>query len=499
MRSEPVVKQQPTDPNDELLRQESLFGRLPLLPSEREYGTLGAHNTCFAYAVATWCFLTGSYVAQLVGAVQGVVCLIAGSLIGIFLTTMPVSLGCQRYGLEQIDFCKPAFGQRGSRLILLFFLINMLGWNGLILTLFGNGIRNIIHALGYTPPSWIVGAGVALGLGVSYAIVTRGVHWLNISNSVITPGLGALIVFMIYMLISEHGWPEIAAAKPLNPFPNPFVNYMIAIEIGIAGGVGWWGGLGFLARNTRTPRNAVYPVILQMGFSQAIVCSVALFSALVMQSDDPTEWMVPLGGPVMGVLALCFVALANVTSSSVSMFASGLALRHIERFRLLPWSYLMLLTILPCLPFIVWPQELYDLGDAFLTYNGTLFAPVAGILFADYFLLRGQTLNLWAIFSDDAGAEYHYWRGYNWVALGCVALGQIVYLTLYNPLTAETTEMFRFLPASVASFVIPAVAYGTASYFLRPRPEPSISAQPTDSMSDAEALARRPKLATPNI
>jgi NCS1 family nucleobase:cation symporter-1 len=490
---------QASDRNSELIRQESLFGRLPLLPGEREYGTLGAHNTCFAYAVATWCFLTGSYVAHLVGAIQGVACLIAGSMIGIFLTTMPVSLGCQRYGLEQIDFCKPAFGQRGSRVILVFFLINMLGWNGLILTLFGNGIRNITQALGYTPPSWVVGAGVALGLGISYAIVTRGVHWLNISNSGITPGLSVLIVFMIYMLLSEHGWQEIAAAEPLDPFPSPFVNYMIAVEIGIAGGVGWWGGLGFLARNTRRRRNAVYPVILQMGFSQAIVCSVALFSALVVGSDDPTEWMVPLGGPVMGVLALCFVALANVTSSSVSMFASGLALRHIKRFRLLPWSHLMMLTILPCLPFVVWPQELYDLGDAFLTYNGTLFAPVTGILFADYFLLRGETLNLWAVFSDDAKAEYHYSGGYNLVALACVVLGQVVYLTLYNPLTSQTTEMFRFLPASVASFAVPACAYGITAYLLRRRRRYGDRSQPNDSTADAQASAHRRSVAAPNI
>jgi NCS1 family nucleobase:cation symporter-1 len=491
------VKQPPADSSNELIRQESLFGRLPLLPSEREYGTFGAHNTCFAYAVATWCFLTGSYVADLVGAVQGVVCLIAGSLIGIFLTSMSITLGCQRYGLEQIDFCKPAFGQRGSRVILLFFLINMLGWNGLILTLFGNGIRNIIQAFGYTPASWVVGAGVALGLGLSYAIVTRGVHWLNVSNSIITPGLSVLIAFMIYMLISKHGWQEIAAAKPLDPFPNPFVNYMIAVEIGIAGGVGWWGGLGFLARNTRSRRNAVYPVILQMGFSQAIVCSVALFSALVLGSDDPTDWMVPLGGPIMGILALCFVALANVTSSSVSMFASGLALRHIKGFRLLPWSHLMLLTILPCLPFVVWPQELYSLGDAFLTYNGTLFAPVAGILFADYFLLRGQTLNLRAIFSDDANAEYHYRRGYNWVALGCVVLGQIVYLALYNPLTAETTEMFRFLPASVAGFTVPAFAYGVTTALLRRRSNGA--PRPTGSAADPQVLESHRKVADPNI
>jgi len=84
----------------ELIRQESIFGRLPLLPGEREYGTRGAHSTCIAYAVATWCFLTGGYVALYVGAIQGAIALVAGSLIGCYLTTMAPALACQRYGLE---------------------------------------------------------------------------------------------------------------------------------------------------------------------------------------------------------------------------------------------------------------------------------------------------------------------------------------------------------------------------------------------------------------
>ena len=128
--------------------EDRAFGRMPLLLGEREYGTSGAHTTCFAYAVATWCFLTGGFVADIVGAVEGTVCLIAGNMIGVFLATMALSLGSQRYGIEQIDFCKPAFGQRGSRIILVFYLINMIGWSGLILVMFGNGIRNIVGALG---------------------------------------------------------------------------------------------------------------------------------------------------------------------------------------------------------------------------------------------------------------------------------------------------------------------------------------------------------------
>jgi NCS1 family nucleobase:cation symporter-1 len=436
---------------------ESVFGRMPVLLGEHEYGTAGAHATCFAYAVATWCFLTGSYVADLVGAIPGLVCLVAGNLIGVFITTMPLSLGCQRYGLEQMDFCKPAFGQRGAQILLVFYLINMLGWSGLILVMFGNGIRNIVETLGYQPPSWTVGAGVALGLWLSYLIVTRGVHLLNVANSIITPGLGILVAYMFYMLLTEHGWEAIASAPALDPGPKPMVNYLIAVELGIASGISWWGGIGFLARNTRTRRNAVYPEILQLGFATGVVCAVALFSALVVQSDDPTDWMVPIGGVYMGVLALAFVAFANVSSTAVSIFASGLALRHIPALRRRPWWQLMLLTILPCVPFVFWPQQLFDLGDAFLAYNGTMYAPIVGIVFVDFFFLRGQRISIWSIFDDAPGGEYHYTRGFHWTALGCVLLGQVAYLMLYNPLTGATAD--PFVPPSLVACLLPASVY----------------------------------------
>jgi NCS1 family nucleobase:cation symporter-1 len=446
--------------------QESVFGRMPVLLSEREYGFGGAHATNFAYAVATWCFLTGGYAAELVGAVQGIVCLVAGNLIGAFLTTMSLSLGCQRYGVEQMDFCKPAFGQRGTKVVLVFYLINMLGWSGLILVMFGNGIRNIAEALGYEPGGWIVGAGVALGLWLSYLVVTRGVHLLNVSNSIITPGLLLVVVFMFTMLLSKYGWDAIVAAEPLDPHPKPLVNYLIALELGVASGFSWWGGIGFLARNTRTRRNAIYPEVFHLGFSFGAVCSVALFSALLVQSDDPTEWMVPLGGVVMGVLALLFVALANVTSTAVSIYASGLALRHVPRLRGISWRSLMLVTILPCVPFVFWPHELYDLGDAFLAYNGTMYAPISGSVLVDFVWLRRQKLSLWDLFDDDPAGAYHYQRGFHWLGLGSLLLGQAVYLALYDPISGEVHDLVRFLPASLAAFLVPAVVYGVGARLL---------------------------------
>ncbi|MFB3118325.1 MAG: cytosine permease [Myxococcota bacterium] len=473
--------------------EDSTFGRLPLLIKEREYGTASAHTTCFAYAIATWCFLTGGFVAELVGAVQGIVCLIAGNLIGIFITTMALGLGCQRYGIEQMDCCKPAFGLRGVKIPLLFYLINMLGWSGLLLVMFGNGIRNIAEALGYQPGNWIVGAGVALGLWLSYLIVTRGVHLLSRLNSIIAPGVGILVVFMFYTLIHDYGWDVIAAAPPLNPGPKPLTNYVIAIELGIASGVSWWGGVGFLARNTRSQRNAIYPEIIQLGFAGSVACCIGLFSALVVQSNDPTEWMIPLGGVVMGIFALAFVALANVTSTAVSIFASGLAMRHIKRFRATPWWQLMLLLMIPCVPFVFWPNELFSLGDAFLAYNGTMYAPISGIVFADYFFLRKQKLNLRALFEDDPSGEYYFHRGCNWVALGSLLLGQILYVFLYNPISGETHPLSNYAPASVWATVVPALVYWAGMRLLALRE----SASPRGSTA-AEGRGGR-QLISPNI
>jgi NCS1 family nucleobase:cation symporter-1 len=448
-----------TGPGTESATTLSVYGRVPLLPREREYATWSAHGTCFAYAIATWCFLTGGFAAQLVGAVQGFVCLVAGNIIGVFLIGLPLSMGCQRYGMEQIDACKPSFGQNGARVVLIFYLLNMLGWSGLILVMFGNGIQNIVEALGYHPGEWLVGAGVALGIWLSYVITTRGIHLLSMFNAVITPALILIIVFMFYMLMTGYGWDAIVAAQPIDPYPDPVINYAITVELGIASGMSWWGGIGFLARNTRTRRNAIYPEVLQLGAAGGVVCSIALFSGLVIGSDDPTQWMIPLGGIVVGILALGFVALANISSTVVSVYASGLALRHLPGLRHRAWWQVIVITMIPLAFFIFWPRELYDMGDAFLAYNGTMHAPVGGILFVDYFLIRHQRINLRAVYESAASGEYYYWKGFNVLALGGIVVGQATYFLLYNPFTDAAHWLFTFLPASIAAFIVPALIY----------------------------------------
>jgi NCS1 family nucleobase:cation symporter-1 len=173
---------------------------------------------------------------------------------------------------------------------------------------------------------------------------------------------------------------------------------------------------------------------------------------------------------------------------AVSVYASGLAMRHVPAFRALPWRRLVALVMLPCVPFAFWPTQLYDLGDVFLAYNGTMYAPISGILFADYFLLKRQRLCLWSIFDDRPSGAYHYSRGFHWRALGCLVLGQVVYLSLYNPMSGATHALFEILPASLAACVLPALVYAIAARVGTASPEP---------VPGQDAAARR--IVAPNI
>ena len=313
-------------------------------------------------------------------------------------------------------------------------------------------------------------------------------------SQIILQGLCLQIDRKLVARVGSDTWEKIAAAPPLDPGPDPLKNYLICVELGIAGGISWFGGVGFLARNTKKRRNAIYPELIQLGFMMGVVCCIGLFSALVIQSEDPTEWMIPLGGVYLGVLALVFIALANITSTAVSLFASGLAIRHVHQFRKTAWWKLMVILIIPCVPFVLWPQELYSMGDAFLAFNGTMYGPICGILFADYIFLRRQKYNLWAIFEDHPSGSYYYTRGINWIAIGSLLLGQAVYIILYNPGSGETHDLFFYINPSIAAVVVPAIVYTVGMKLLG-----SLEKSMATTEQQRHGQANGQKIVVPNI
>jgi NCS1 family nucleobase:cation symporter-1 len=382
------------------------------------------------------------------------------------ISTAGAALASNRYGLEQIDYTKSLFGQRGAKLILIFYVINQIGWTGYILVMFGHGVNNVVAALGEGGAGASAGLGengvrvaVFLGLVTAYAIVVRGVHLLNVFNAVITPLLLLLIGFLFWALFHHQGWSAIAAAPPLDPPENPRLAYVMAFEFGLGAGFSWWPGIGFLARNTDSPRNSLYPAVLTFGLAMGIVCCVGLFAGLVYGKDDPTTWMIDVGGKWFGIASLALVAVANVAVSASMIYVGALGLRHVRRFSTMAWWKLVALTLVPALGFVVIPELLYEEGSKFLTYNATMFAPIAGVVLVDYLVLRRQRLNLSQIFEDHPEGHFHYVGGFNLAALGSMLVGQGLYLFLLDPVDWTARGPVHLITASGPAVIVPAVLY----------------------------------------
>ena len=455
------------------LREEALFGRLPLLRAEREYSTKGILATGFTYAVAAWCFLIGGYAANVVGAVQGIVALVAGCVVGVTLSAAGPALACNRYGLEQIDFTKSCFGQKGAKLILIFYIINQVGWTGMILVMFGRGLANVAGAIGFNGAlagapaaiqpgpanEWLVRIAVAAGIAVAYLIVIRGVHILNLFNAIVTPGLIVVTGLLFYVIFRDSGWAAVVHRPPLEPASDPRLGYVIAVEYGLGAGFSWWPGIGFLTRNTDTQRNSLYPQILTMGLGMGLVCCTGLLAGLLYRSYDPTIWMIKVGGPILGALALALVAIANVSASALMMYTAALACRHVGFLRQLPWRTLTACTFVPVLVYAIVPDLLYARGAAFLAYNATMFAPISGVVVVDYLVLRRGRLNVSQIFEDAKGGHYRFLGGFNVLALGCVLLGQSLYIWLLDPVSLSARGPVRLLTASAPAVILPMLIY----------------------------------------
>ncbi|MBO1324803.1 cytosine permease [Acetobacter sp. TBRC 12305] len=142
-------------------------------------------------------------------------------------------------------------------------------------------------------------------------------------------------------------------------------------------------------------------------------------------------------------LVILLVVFDNWTINALNVYTSGLSLCN-----LLPRISRLFATIIVA----VLGLTLSMLGNAlsdlvqFHAWIGTIFAPVTGVLIADYLVVRRQALDVPALYTRHG--QYWYTVGFNPRAIAAVAVGVVV---------------FRFLPEStlrpLACFLIVALCY----------------------------------------
>lgn len=438
---------------------------LPTLTHERIWGFWSFTSVNIGLAIATWAFLSGGTLAVFVGAETAIAASVIGNLVGVVLVALATCIPSGKYGVEQYTILRTVFGGNGSRaLVLVLFPIAAAGWNAILAIMFGRALVNVSNsALGtdFGPNGAMVITGAIFAILISWVLLVKGPVSIEWVNKFVAPALVVVILVMLGALFTEYSWSEMVAAQPLAPFGDPGLDWAIAVELSLGVGFSWWTIMGNLARLTTTQRAAFWPNLIGLFLCSVVAGVVGSLAALVLGDADPTVWMIPLGGTVLGVIALVFVGFANITSMVGQTYSGSLALRRAggAPVRRMPWPVLSALLFAPAVVVVFWPAAIYDNYFKFLAWVGLVLAPLCAVYFVDFFLLRRRTLHVRGLYEAEGVSRYSFWGGVNPVAFLSVLAGALTYYVTLDPISFESAAYFRYTTASLPAFVVAGVLY----------------------------------------
>lgn len=436
-------------------------GDAPLLPSERLWGFWEFTYANSALAIATWAFLIGGSVGLFVGPKEGIASIIIGNIIGVVLTALSITCIAGRYGVEQFVALRSQYGYNGTRLVYILAVILLtMGWLAVLAMMFGRSIDGLVvlttgGEASPTGPKMMIAA--ILAILVTWFVVARGPTSIKFFNMVVSPALVVLMGVMLYLILSRYSFSELMELPALDPpFEDRHLNFIIAVEVNLAAGFSWWPYIGNLARLTRSERTAFWPNILGIFGAAALGEIVGLLAAVALGESDPTIWMTRIAGPAVGVIALLFVAFANMTSMANILYTSIVGLRQIgtDAVRRLPWATILFLFCLIPLALVVLYPQMYDGFFIFLVWTSALNSALAGIGIADYFFLRGQRLDMRKLHAPQETGAYRFVGGFNPIGLIALASGFVFYIWVFNPQTLDSNALFGLTTASIPACLV---------------------------------------------
>jgi NCS1 family nucleobase:cation symporter-1 len=452
---------------DDLSRDEALQNGWPRTRAERRWSGRVIFGTSIATAVATWCFIIGGFVSFYLTAVAGTLAILAGSLVGMLFIVLALLPVCAKYGIDSAVSSRPQLGVRGSVLSVVLVYASTLGWNIVLFVFMGRATTSIIKGFGGTPPGWITGAAGIAGILVSLYVLRKGPESLRDFGPPIAVLTLVLGVAVMALLIWKLGVGDLLEAPAVAPTGSGRVNWASGVEVLIASNLSWWAYTGGIVRNGPSARKSLWPLVIGLGLGVGVGSLAGFYAGLVIPTSggDPTQFLLQTGGPVIGIILLVFVLIADLGTVVVGVYSSAIALRQMPGVSKRSWNATTLIAVLPAFVFVGFlPDAVFAHFGTFLAFLGVAFGPMCGIQIADYFLLRRQRLDAHALYDRTRGGAYHYWGGINPVGVAGFAAGVGTYLYLLDPVTYAAREPFSFTTAS-----IPAVAVAGLVYYVGAR------------------------------
>ncbi len=374
--------------------------------------------------------------------VQAVLTIALGNVI-VLLPMLLNSHSGTKYGIPFPVFARAPFGIRGANVAAILRALIACGWFGIQTWIGGEGIFVLAGAI--FGKNWSQAATLAsypwtqwLSFGIFWvlemAIIVRGMDTLRRFENWAAPFvLVVAVILLIYIAIKAHGFGPLLHQPSTLGWGHKFWSVFFPSLMGM---IAFWSTLSLnMPDFTRFGRSQRQQAVGQVLGLPTTMTFFALLSVLITSGTqeiygkpiwDPIQLAGTFSNPVVVSFALFTVVVAtlsvNVAANTVSpsydfsnlaprfiSFRTGGIITGIIGILIQPWR---LLTN-PHVYIFVW-----------LGFYGGLLGAIAGVLIADYWIIRRTELRLASLYLP--AGRYWYRGGYNWRALLALVVGAVL-------------------------------------------------------------------------
>lgn len=429
------------------IEKEAIFGIVPILNEEKVYGFWDAFLVLAGYCIATWSYTQGSYLTTLVGFQQLLIGAFFGAIFMLAIYQLPVILSV-RYGIDIWIWLRTVFGMTGVKIMTIAVIIINFPWYAVCADLFASSMTNLAALFGLVIPNGAHLFFAIICVLIGTFIAHKGIAIITWTTRILVPLLLLLGIMVVIIGFTAVPFDVIWNYQPVrNEQSTNIIPYIMSIKANFAFVITLVGGMAEIPRLTKKESSGFWAGVFGQGVAGSFFVVVGAVMAIAMQYvtgkaiEDPTIMLATLSIPIIAISSLMLVAFANIGTQAVGSYIYGVMLKSSFKrvdYHVLIWLLAIYVSIL-----CVWGRIIEYFGS-FLTISACVYAPLAALLFVDFFFVRKQKLALRSAFGIPGYNAYRYTKGINFIGFICVAAGIAMSLFVYNPITAEVHNKFLF-------------------------------------------------------
>lgn len=480
--------------------QKSKYYNPDLAPTTVEQRNWSTASICNLWIGMSICIPSLTMASSLVSLGVSPLLSVLNVILGNLIVLIPIQLNSKigtKYGIPFPIFSRMTFGNKGTQLPTFSRSIVACGWTSIQAWVGGGAVAALIGILApmFSDQSNVIAMpgndnvmvgqliGFLIFMVLVFVVAYNGldqVKWVQNIGGPILVVIMILLMFFSINMIHESGYTVGQALSQGNDWALIEQNggFAFVYMAGLTANIAFWSTMALnipdfsrYAHSQKAQfRGQLYGMPLPMALCAFVGALFAQATRLSMGTAqfDPTMVLYYVDNKLLVALCAIGVIMATITTCvAANVVAPANGFSNMSPTRI---SYKKGVVITVFIAIVVMqPWFIYGSGAAYiftwLNNYGTIIAPVAAILIADYFFVKKELVDVAGLYQGEGG-RYWYSNGWNWNAIIAWGVSFIIPLLgntvfAYNAAAGGSPNFLQYLAANgyIVSFVIGMVVY----------------------------------------